>query len=268
MMKALIFLASLLVALPSWQRADYWECALQKSAYNLIFAKARINGKETDALIDSGSFRTIQLSETLARELDLSLTETSRVARRYEGKELRLKKGRIERFVLGGFEQRDVEVEVIEGDIENIARQVKTKFDVIIGWGFLSQFRTMVDYKTSTLRFGKSLVTKGQEKMSFGYSVVNGVPVVNGALDDQPIKLLFDTGAPMCNLDPGVAKASVGEKVTREVMIEGNKLALEFRVKDLAAIRQSLGCSGAIGNNLLGRYEVYFDTAKRIVHLY
>jgi hypothetical protein len=51
-------------------------------------------------------------------------------------------------------------------------------------------------------------------------------------------------------------------------MIEGNKLALEFRVKDLAAIKQSLGCSGVIGNNLLDRYEVYFDTAKRIVHLY
>jgi hypothetical protein len=72
----------------------------------------------------------------------------------------------------------------------------------------------------------------------------------------------------MCNLDPGVARASIGEKVTREVMIEGNKLALEFRVKDLAAIKQSLGCSGVIGNNLLDRYEVYFDTAKRIVHLY
>jgi hypothetical protein len=27
-------------------------------------------------------------------------------------------------------------------------------------------------------------------------------------------------------------------------------------------------CTRAIGNNLLGRYEVYFDTAKRIVHLY
>jgi hypothetical protein len=139
---------------------------------------------------------------------------------------------------------------------------------VIIGWGFLSQFRTMVDYKTSTLRFGKSLVTKGQEKMSFGYSVINGVPVVNGALDGQPVKFLFDTGAPMCNLDPGVARASIGEKVTREVMIEGNKLALEFRVKDLAAIKQSLGCSGVIGNNFLDRYEVYFDTVKRIVYLY
>ncbi len=268
MMRAVILLISLLVALPLWQRADYWECALQKSAYNLIFAKTQINGKETSALIDSGSFRTIQLSETLARELNLPLTETSRAAKRYEGKELRLKKGRIERFALGGFEQRDVEVDVIEGDIENIARQVKTKFDVIIGWGFLSQFQTIVDYKTSTLRFGKSPVTKGQEKMSFGYSVINGVPVVNGALDGQPINLLFDTGAPMCNLDPGVAQASVGEKAPREVMIEGNKLALEFRVKDLSAIKQSLGCSGVIGNNFLDRYEVRFDTAKRIVHLH
>jgi predicted aspartyl protease len=234
----------------------------------LIFAKVQINGKEADALIDSGSFRTIQLSETRARELNLSLTETSRVAKRYEGRELRLKKGRIERFALGGFEQRAVEVDVIEGDIENIASQVKTKFDVIIGWGFLAQHQTIVDYKTSTLRFGKSPITQGQEKMSFEYSVINGVPVVNGALDGQPIKLLFDTGAPSCNLDPSVAQASVGERVTREVMIGGNKLGLEFRVKDLAAIKQSLGCSGVIGNNLLDRYEVYFDTAKRLVHLY
>jgi len=131
MMRALIFLVSLLVALPSWQRADYWECALHKSAYNLIFAKAQING----------------------------------------------------------------------------------------------------------------------------------VPVVSGALDGQPIKLLFDTGAPMCNLDPGVAKASIGERAQREVMIEENKFALEFRIKDLSAIKQSLGCSGVIGNNFLDRYEVYSPAA-------
>jgi hypothetical protein len=117
--------------------ATVYKNPIEISEYDLVFTNLKINGKEVRALIDSGSFRNVQLSGALAEELHLPLTDTETIARRHEGKDLHLRSGRVGTLALGGFEQRDVAVHVSEGDIENIARQVHTDFQVILGWGFL-----------------------------------------------------------------------------------------------------------------------------------
>jgi hypothetical protein len=242
--------------------------AIQISPYNLIFTKIKINGKEILALVDSGSFRTVELSSTLAKELNLSLTETTKVARRYEGKVFHLKTGRIDSLAIGDYEKQNVEIDVIEGDIENISAEVDTNFEAILGWGFISSHYTLLDYKNLSLQFSESPMTPGNKKLSINYLVVNNVPVIKGLIDNQPVNLLFDTGAPMCNLDLSMTSAPKGEKVSKEVVIEKNRLPLEWRVKDLSAIKKSLDCVGVIGNNLLKGYALYFDTKNRVVHLY
>jgi hypothetical protein len=188
------------------------------------------------ALVDSGSFRTVELSSTLAKELKLSLTETTKVARRYEGKDFHLKSGRIDSLIIGDYEKQNVEIDVIEGDIENISRQVNTSFEAILGWGFLSQFYTLLDYKNLSMQFSESPITIDNSKVSINYVVVNNVPVIKGFINNLPVNLLFDTGAPMCNIDLSIGGTSKGEKVSKELLIEKNRFPLEWRVKDLSAI--------------------------------
>jgi hypothetical protein len=257
----------LLVAFPSYAALVH-KNPIQISPYNLVFTKIKINGKEILALVDSGSFRTVELSSTLANELKLSLTETTKVARRYEGKDYPLKSGRIDMLAIGDYEKRNVEIDVIEGDIENISKQVNTNFEAILGWGFLSQYYALIDYKNLSLQFSESPITLGNEKLSINYLVSNNVPVIKGLIDNQPVNLLFDTGAPMCNIDLSIASAPKGEKVSKAVVIEKDKLLLEWRVKDLSAIKKSLDCVGVIGNNLLKGYAVYFDTKNKVIHLH
>ncbi len=92
--------------------------------------------------------------------------------------------------------------------------------------------------------------------------------MIKGAIGPQEASFLFDTGAPISNLDIGVAGAPEGENVVKEVVLGRSRVALEFRVKDLSVIRRSLGCIGVLGNNLLRGRTIYIDTASRIIHLY
>ena len=249
--------------------APVYQAPLDLSDYNLLFTRVKINGQEARALIDSGSFRAVQLSSTLAQSLKLALTKTGKASRRYEGKEIYPTSGRIESLAIGDYERRDVEVDVIEGDVENIAAQVGTKFDVILGWGFISQFHILLDYKRLSMRFGERPLAVGAGATSLKYSVVNGAPIVRGLISpsNEEVGLLFDTGAPMCNLDLDLASAPKGAKVSREVTLAERRFTLEFRAKDLTAIRKPLGCVGVIGNNLLRQYSVYFDPDAKVIQL-
>lgn len=266
--KTLLPVALALIPLFHCNAAEVYRNPIQLSASNLVFTKVQVNGRDVLALIDSGSFRTVGLSATLAEELKLTLTETTKIARRYEGKNFYLKKGQIESLKIGDYETRNVDVDVTEGDIEGISKQVGTDFGIILGWGFLSQFQLVVDYKNLSLQFGNAPVDTGHDRLRINFIVTGGVPVIKGLIDGQEMDLLFDTGAPVCNLDAGVASAAKGEKVAKELVIEQTKFPLEWRVKDLSAIKSSLNSSAVIGNNFLKDYAVYFDTKNKVIHLY
>lgn len=241
---------------------------IERSESNLVFTKLKINGKEVRALIDSGSFRSVQLSGALAEELQVPLADTETVARRHEGKDLHVRTGRIATLTLGEFEQHDVAVQVIEGDIENIARQVQTDFQAILGWGFLSQFYIAIDYPHSTMRWSDGPLELGAEKWKTGYAVVNNAPVVDGTFDGQQVKFLFDTGAPRCTIDASLAGESPAGTITKSATIENKTFSTDWKIKDLSAIKKSLGCLGVLGNDLLKNYAVYFVPERRMIYFY
>jgi predicted aspartyl protease len=248
--------------------ATVYSNPIENSESNLVFTKLKINGKEVRALIDSGSFRSVQLSGALAEELRLPLTDTETVARRYEGKDLHLRSGRIATLALGELEQHDVAVHVIEGDIENIARQVQTDFQVILGWDFLSQFCIAIDYVHLTMQWSDSPLSLGTEKWKTNFAVVNNAPVVDGMVDGQKLRFLVDTGAPSCAIDTSLAGESSTGPIRKSATIEANTFSVNWKVKDLSAIKKSLGCLGVLGNNLLKTYTVYFVPKERMIYFY
>jgi hypothetical protein len=247
-----------------------YRATLELSDYNLLFTPVKINGQSARALIDSGNFRAVQLSSTMAQSLKLAPTKTDETPRHHDGKDLSLASGRIDSLAIGDYERRDVEVGVIEGDIEKISAQVGTKFDVILGWGFISQFHMLLDYKRRSMQFSARPLAAGASAFSLKYSVVNRAPVVRGSVGPgkaEEVNLLFDTGAPTCSLDLDLANAPNGMKVSRDLTLAERRIPLEFRAKDLTVIKKSLGCVGVIGNNLLSQYAVYFDPDAKMIHL-
>src|SRR5262245_38010118 len=133
--------------------ASAYRADLEISRYNLLFARASVAGSPVLALIDTGAGKGIQISSTLARELKVELKPTGGTIRRHGGKEFPLLAGRVDRLTLGDFAQTDVTVNVIEDDMEDIARQVGTEFSVVVGWELLSRFHTVIDYGKRTMEW-------------------------------------------------------------------------------------------------------------------
>src|SRR5262249_56315460 len=216
-----------------------YRATLELSDYNLLFTPVKINGQEARALIDSGNIGAVKLASTMAQSLKLALRKTDEALRHHEGKDLSLASGRIDSLAIGDYERRDVEVGVIEGDVEKIAAQVGTKFDVILGWGFISQFHMLLDYKRRSVRFSAWPLAAGASAFGLKYSVVNRAPVVRGSVgpgNAEEVNLLFDTGAPTCSLDLDLANSPKGAKVSKDLTLAERRIPLDFPAHHLTVI--------------------------------
>jgi hypothetical protein len=180
-----------------------------------------------------------------------------------------LQNGKIKVFGLGDFEERNVTVEVTRDHIESIAARVNTSFDVIVGWGFFSKFDVLLDYKNSFLQFSHTPFKCPGSKYRFGYAVKNGVPVIEGVhIDTVRTDFLFDTGAPMCNIDVSIARfENPGATISKIIKINQHSFEPIFRVMDLDIIKQSANCKGVLGNNFLADYTVCINRAQKTIYL-
>ncbi len=250
------------------QASDIYSVPIELSPEGLIFTRVQVNGEEVVALIDSGSFRAVQLSSTLAQGFGILLTETRETSRRYDGTPVPVRAGRVNTLAIGSFTQRGVPVEVIEGDIERISQQVHTPFTVILGWPFLSRFRILLDYRNRRWDFSTGPLELGQGKLAFPYSVIHQAPIVTGRVGKDSVCFLIDTGAPRSRIHADFVRAPQGTIIRRELVIAERVLTFEFSVSDLSVIKQTLGCVGVIGNDFLREYRVYVDPVQQVVTLY
>ena len=244
------------------------QVSLEISDYPLLFAPVRINGTPVQALIDTGSSSSVRLSARLAQALGLVLvTDARSVVQALDGRRLAVQRAAVDTLAVGDWVESNFEVEVAGNRIESISAQVGTSFDAILGWGFLSRRNFMLDYRRRVLRFSESPQQPAPKSVPIAYTVVNRLPVVAGLWDQRPLKLLLDTGAPMCNIDTLFAGVPTGEIVLKDLILGSMNLPIQWRVKDLAVTRQALGSAGTLGNNLLRQYAVFVDVRNRLIYL-
>ena len=99
------------------------------------------------------------------------------------------------------------------------------------------------------------------------YADTKGVPLVQGLVGGQPVRLLVDTGAPMCNLDAELAREAKGEVVERTLSIGTWSGMVRWRVKDLAVTRQAMGSTATLGNYFFNRHVVDFRVLEQTLLL-
>jgi hypothetical protein len=241
---------------------------LEISSYPLVFVPITINGRETRALVDTGAFHGIELSAAFAAKIALeSQADPSVKAERHQGPAVKLRRAVAASVALGDYRATDVPVAVGEDDIERIAKQVGTEFEALIGWGFFAKFHLLLDYPAKKLVLRTQPFAAIGPGITFPYTDEKRVPIAIGRIDGKEVRLLVDSGAPICNLDPEFAEAAAGARVTRELAIGGTTQRVEFRVKDMVALRRGQGAVAVLGNNVFGQHRVYFDPAKHLVHL-
>jgi hypothetical protein len=217
---------------------------------NLLFVDVKVNGVETRALIDTGSFQRVELSSSLATKLNLATAESDATQHRYDGAH-RLSTATLPELRIGDYVEKQVAVSVAPGDIERIASQVGVPFDVILGWGFWSGFN--VELAPGELRFSRdALPAAAAPAAALPFRESNRVPVMDATLGDADTVMLVDTGAPHSTFD----SAEQGARVRRSLVAGTLRTEIELRGKDLSAMRRGVGASAVLGEDVLRQWIV------------
>jgi Aspartyl protease len=225
---------------------------------NLLFVNVKVNGVETLALIDTGSFNRVQLSSTLVTKLNLPATESDTTQHRYDGAH-RLSTATLPELRIGDYAEKQVGVSVAQDDIERIASQVGVPFDAILGWGFWSGFN--VELAPGELRFSRDALPAAAPVAAFPFRESNRVPVIDATLGDQGAVMLFDTGAPRSTFDA----AEPGARVRRSLVAGSLRTDIDLYAKNLSAMRRGVGASAVLGNDVLRQWIVrILPSAHRI----
>jgi predicted aspartyl protease len=256
--------------------------AVQRSDYQLIFVSVEVNGRSTLALLDSGGSTGIQLASSLVSQLSLPLQDTADQRTRLDTSVRRRQTGTLTSFALGDYHVAPVTFDALEGDIERIAQQVGTPFEVILGWKFLQQFYSVLDYPKARLEFDEpaSHAPPPDTRVSFSIDSVSGVPLVSGQLGSVDVRFVLDTGAPVSTLDneladtlaPPIGRTEVvlrGQRVpldVREVAVGDQVLQIGFLGKDLGSLKP-IGARGVLGTSFLGEYRLILDPLAQRAYL-
>jgi predicted aspartyl protease len=260
--------------------------AVQRSAYQLVFASVEVNGHSTLALLDSGGATGVQLAASLADQLGLPLQATTDQRTRLDTSSRRRQTGTLTSLVIGDYRVGPITFDALEGDVERIARQVGTSFEVILGWQFFTQFYCVLDYAQARLDFEDSSssatphVPPSTTAIELDVAALGGVPLVTAQLNSTDVRFVLDTGAPISTLDkdlvnsvgPASATTSVilqGQPVSldvRDVVLGGQHLLIGFETEDLGALRP-LGAAGSLGTTLLAQFRLVLDGPGRRAYL-
>jgi len=259
--------------------------AVQRSDYLLVFTNVEVNGHSTLALLDSGGSTGIQLAASLANQLGLALQDTTDQRSRLDTTARQRQTGTLATFALGDYRVGPVTFDALEGDVERIAQQVGTSFEAILGWQFLAQFYSVLDYARGRLDFedtssSASPTAPPAAALALDITPAGGVPLVAARVDSTEVRFVLDTGAPISTLDKslvdslGSARGSTsvllqGQRIPldlREVVFGDQRLQIGFLAKELGALKP-LGASGALGTTLLGQYRLVLDGPARRAYL-
>jgi len=77
--------------------------------------------------------------------------------------------------------------------VEKLSEVLGMKITTLLGVDILSNYIVMLDYKSNVVKFyGRDIEFEGKE---YNLSSINGIPIIELEIEQQPIKLFLDTGA-------------------------------------------------------------------------
>lgn len=243
-----------------------YDVPLTITAYGLVYVPLRVQGSTVLALVDTGSSLPLQISNRLARRLHLPLHRTDEVVSGYDFEKTRVYESTAS-LALGSFAQDDVAVQVAGDTLERTASLVGTRFDAVIGWGFLRDYYTLIDYRLRRFRFGPAPFAGDGYRLAMRFREVQRAPIVDGEVDGKPTALLLDTGAPTCSLDAATFALPMRAFVQSDVTVAGSTLHLRTLARDMTVNRPQ-GIAGILGTNLLDRYAVAIDPHDGVVEFF
>ena len=162
---------------------------------------------------------------------------------------------------------------------ESLSKHIKSEIDGLVGADIINQFDLLIDPEKSTLFLTKDLLELPDPSVSL--DLFMGIPIVEVSVNNQRLRMFFDTGAQLSYLSPDIASSypslgnaadfypGVGEFTTPtyEVPCKFSTEELVLKVGVLPPLLQATlmmaNTSGILGTMILESYQVFYAPRRK-----
>ncbi|MAJ70410.1 MAG: hypothetical protein CBB67_021205 [Alteromonadaceae bacterium TMED7] len=265
----------------------------ETSPYGLIFTAIEVNGEPLLAMVDIGDQQRLQVAFSTAEALAIPLEKAGFKAGDINGKQWDVYQGTLNTLELGEQVFSDVRFSSINGkqwdvyqgtlntlelgeqvfsdvrfsssrgDIEDVAKQISTDFEAVIGWGFLQDYIVEFDYSNKLIRMYEQLPQGLLPTMTLAYEDQYGPLILEVMLEGKVQRVMLDTGASVSVFDPQLVKFGKDNEVSFN--LSGEAITLTGYEQDLAVLAD-LEVVGILGSDLLHLYKVIINPFSHQMH--
>lgn len=171
------------------------------SKYGLIFTKLFINGNQANTLIDLGDPNAFQLSTTFVEQFDIAVQKTGDLSSDIQGNKYELFEGFVKKIQFSDLVIEDIKIFSGYKELEYVSKEVKTKIDAVVGWGFLKDYNFKIDYRYKKLIFSTLPIQVNPTSIEIPYHKENSYLMLTVLIDSIKENLIIDTGSPYTVLD-------------------------------------------------------------------
>lgn len=233
------------------------------SPYGLIFTAIEVNGEPLLAMVDIGDQQRLQVAFSTAEALAIPLEKAGFKAGDINGKQWDVYQGTLNTLELGEQVFSDVRFSSSRGDIEDVAKQISTDFEAVIGWGFLQDYIVEFDYSNKLIRMYEQLPQGLLPTMTLAYEDQYGPLILEVMLEGKVQRVMLDTGASVSVFDPQLVKFGKDNEVSFN--LSGEAITLTGYEQDLAVLAD-LEVVGILGSDLLHLYKVIINPFSHQMH--
>ncbi len=235
----------------------------ETSPYGLIFTAIEVNGEPLLAMVDIGDQQRLQVAFSTAEALAIPLEKAGFKAGDINGKQWDVYQGTLNTLELGEQVFSDVRFSSSRGDIEDVAKQISTDFEAVIGWGFLQDYIVEFDYSNKLIRMYEQLPQGLLPTMTLAYEDQYGPLILEVMLEGKVQRVMLDTGASVSVFDPQLVKFGKDNEVSFN--LSGEAITLTGYEQDLAVLAD-LEVVGILGSDLLHLYKVIINPFSHQMH--
>ena len=233
---------------------------LERNPYGFIFTTIEINGQSVKALIDFGDPSQLQLSGSFVEQQHIPLEATGEMMMHIDGSTFSVNKGVADTLSIGEWKYDKLEFRSSPGEIEFVAEQIGTSFNAVLGWGYFSQYYTLMNYAQNY------------------FELSTDKPAIDEVLYEQAylknsnyLSLAIDLGKAQGNfiLDTGSTDSFIDSTYVQDLKLQNlnlkvgaAELPLQLQVQDLRVLRP-IEAVGIIGADFLSSYEILLDPFEK-----
>ena len=244
----------------SKENLDYNTIKFEKSDYGLIFTNISVNGITVKAMIDFGDPNVLQLSSSFVSEQNIDVSKSGAIAKDLFGNTFDINEGIAKEVIIGDWASENIKFASSPNEMESVSKQINTKFNAVIGWGYFSQYYTTLNYKENKFELSKKSKDYDKIQYSIDYSKNSNYLSIPVRIEGSKENLIIDTGSPVTVIDSSYYH---NNKLKNLELQLGNTLEkVQPYIQNLEMLKP-LNAIGIIGGDLLKKYIVRIDPFKK-----